>query len=138
MTRLLIAYDGSQSAAAAITAAAELFPGSEAVVAHVASVTAAGGSLAQSAGGQATTGAREGVALAEQAGLKASGVPAVTAGGSAVARLIADLADEHDASLVVVGTNGRSRLHSALTGTGATGIIDYSRRPVLVIPPAAA
>ena len=44
------------------------------------------------------------------------------------------VADEHDASLVVVGSRGRSAIRSAVLGSVSYGIVHHSTRPVLVVP----
>lgn len=46
---------------------------------------------------------------------------------------ILDYADEHDAGLVVVGSRGRSPVSSALLGSVSNGIVHHSSRPVLVV-----
>lgn len=131
MPRLLIVYDGS---AAAVAVAGELFPGAEAVIARVESLRAAGAPMAgASSAGQdpAAAGVREsvqagtdeGVRLANEAGLRATGAPAVkgitTSGGG----VVAELASEHGADLIVVGS-------------GASSVLSRSALPVLVVPDA--
>ena len=51
---------------------------------------------------------------------------------------LADLADEEDAELIVVGSRGRGAFKAAFLGSVSTDLIGVARRPVLVVPPAAA
>jgi nucleotide-binding universal stress UspA family protein len=50
---------------------------------------------------------------------------------------ILDYADEHDARAVVLGSRGLSHPVAALLGSVSYGIVHHSRRPLLVVPPAA-
>ncbi len=50
---------------------------------------------------------------------------------------LADLADEEDAELIVVGSRGRGVLKAALLGSVSTNVIAVARQPVLVVPPRA-
>jgi nucleotide-binding universal stress UspA family protein len=50
---------------------------------------------------------------------------------------LADLADEVDADLIVVGSRGRGPMKSALLGSVSTELIGVARCPVLVVPPGA-
>jgi nucleotide-binding universal stress UspA family protein len=46
-----------------------------------------------------------------------------------------DLANEHDARMIVVGTQGESPLRSAILGSTPHKLLQLSDRPVLVVPP---
>jgi len=72
-------------------------------------------------------GARE----AARVGLSAT---ADTVFSSRVAEAIVDAAESREASLIVVGTHGRSAIASALLGSVSTGVLHRSSVPVLVIP----
>lgn len=50
---------------------------------------------------------------------------------------LADLADEEDAAMVVVGSRGRGAFKAAFLGSVSTSLIGVARRPVLVVPPGA-
>jgi nucleotide-binding universal stress UspA family protein len=50
---------------------------------------------------------------------------------------LADLADEEDAELVVVGSRGRGAFKAAFLGNVSTNLIGVARCPVLVVPPGA-
>jgi nucleotide-binding universal stress UspA family protein len=51
---------------------------------------------------------------------------------------LADLADDEDAELIVVGSRGRGPFKAALLGSVSTALIGVARRPVLVVPRGAA
>jgi nucleotide-binding universal stress UspA family protein len=51
---------------------------------------------------------------------------------------LADLADQEDADLVVVGSRGRGAFKAAFLGSVSTGLVGVARVPVLVVPPGAA
>ena len=42
-------------------------------------------------------------------------------------------ADELDASVIVAGSRGRSRMAAALLGSTAQGLLHHAHRPVLVV-----
>ena len=50
---------------------------------------------------------------------------------------LADLADEVDAELIVVGSRGRGAFKAAFLGSVSTSLIGVARCPVLVVPPGA-
>jgi nucleotide-binding universal stress UspA family protein len=50
-------------------------------------------------------------------------------------RAVLDVADERDASVVVVGARGASALGAALLGSVSYGLVHNSSRPVLVVRP---
>jgi nucleotide-binding universal stress UspA family protein len=50
-------------------------------------------------------------------------------------RAVLDVADERDASVVVVGARGASALGAALLGSVSYGLVQNSNRPVLVVRP---
>jgi nucleotide-binding universal stress UspA family protein len=72
--------------------------------------------------------------LADEAGLArverrvASGFPA---------ERLADLADEENAEMIVVGSRGRGAFKAAFLGSVSTSLIGIARCPVLVVPPGA-
>jgi nucleotide-binding universal stress UspA family protein len=72
--------------------------------------------------------------LAEEAHLDAAERRVLT--GLAAERL-ADLADELDAELIVVGSRGRGAFKAAFLGSVSTSLIGVARCPVLVVPPGA-
>jgi nucleotide-binding universal stress UspA family protein len=49
---------------------------------------------------------------------------------------LADLADDEDAELIVVGSRGRRGFKAAWLGSVSADLIAVARRPVLVVPPA--
>jgi nucleotide-binding universal stress UspA family protein len=146
---ILIAYDGSEGAKAAVEAAGRLFPGRRAVVLSVWHSVAAAASatlVAVPAGvaaqaykeldgeteRRATAMAAEGAAAARAAGLDAAGV-AVLCHGQVWATIV-NAAEQEDVEAVVVGSRGRSAVRSALLGSVANGVVHHSSRPVVVIP----
>jgi nucleotide-binding universal stress UspA family protein len=48
---------------------------------------------------------------------------------------LADLADDEDAELIVVGSRGRRGFKAAWGGSVSADVIGVARRPVLVVPP---
>jgi nucleotide-binding universal stress UspA family protein len=50
------------------------------------------------------------------------------------AEQLAELADEVDAELIVVGSRGRGAFKAALLGSVSTSLIGVARCPVLVVP----
>jgi nucleotide-binding universal stress UspA family protein len=54
------------------------------------------------------------------------------------AERLADLADEEDAQMIVVGSRGRGAFRAAFLGSVSTSLVGVARCPVLIVPPAAA
>ncbi len=71
-----------------------------------------------------------GVALAREAGFEVQG----RVGKGKSWRTICDVAEELDAEPVVVGARGLSRVQSALLGGVSSAVVVHAHRPVLVIP----
>jgi nucleotide-binding universal stress UspA family protein len=145
---VLLAYDGSESAQAAIQQAANLFSNRPLIVLSVARSVAATGSasiagipagvageaiarLDEEARGQAEALADEGATAAEAAGLQASGVGAMSDG--TIWGAIVREAEDRDVAAVMVGSRGRSNLRSALLGSVSSGVIHNCARPVVVV-----
>lgn len=51
---------------------------------------------------------------------------------------LADLADEEDAELIVVGSRGRGAFKAAFLGSVSNSLLGIARCPVLIVPPGAA
>jgi nucleotide-binding universal stress UspA family protein len=148
---ILVAYDGSAESRAALARAAELFPGRAAVVATVwepglAAIVPDPGGIGGPAAPvdiaavaevdelmskRAAGIAEEGAELARQAGLQAEAVS--TEDESKVGDVIAELAEKHDAAVVVVGSRGLSGIKARLLGSTSESILHHCRRPVLVV-----
>jgi nucleotide-binding universal stress UspA family protein len=150
---LLIAYDGSDLARHAIQSAAALFHGGRAVVLHVYEplpmvATPVGAAMATSepdlagaaeqvdeaAGRRALDIARHGAKEAERAGLSATSETALASGTSGIAEAIVEKAVSIGASLIVLGSHGRSAIGAALLGSVSTAVLHRSSVPVLVVP----
>jgi nucleotide-binding universal stress UspA family protein len=54
------------------------------------------------------------------------------------AERLADLADEVDAELIVVGSRGRGRFKAAFLGSVSNSVVGVARCPVLIVPTGAA
>jgi nucleotide-binding universal stress UspA family protein len=149
MPRVLIGYDGSEPARAAIAAAAALFGGAETVVANVhpeplhpedgaiarialpSDVIRSGiEELARQTVAQARETAEEGAALANEAGLKAT---AATLTGNRPWRVLLDTAAD-SADLLVSGTRGRGPIERAVLGSTASSLVHHARVPLLIVP----
>ena len=77
--------------------------------------------------------ADEGVARATEAGLAAE--PVVVRGSAGdVGRLLASIAEEHDATAIVVGRRGVSRLQAVVLGSVSNDTVREAHCPVLVVP----
>jgi nucleotide-binding universal stress UspA family protein len=138
---VVFAYDGSELAKLAIDEAArQLTPGRDALVLTVwhpfdVGFVPAGGvrfdaaqiSEVREAAEQT---AADGASLAQQAGFDAR---AAAAEASPAWKGIVKAADEYDASLIVLGSHGRTGLASVLIGSVAEAVAGHSRRSVLII-----
>jgi nucleotide-binding universal stress UspA family protein len=75
----------------------------------------------------------EGVALANEAGFDATG--RLEESGGSPWRTLLDVADELDASLIVLGTHGVSGVRAVL-GSVSTAVTHHAKRPLLLVPAA--
>jgi nucleotide-binding universal stress UspA family protein len=119
---VLLAYDGSESSATAITVAGQLLYGRPALVCHVPH------------GDERTADqvVADGVQLARTAGLDAT--PMVEREQRKVWRALLAAADRRGASLIAVGAQGLSGLGRAILGSVSTALVHRSPIPVLVVP----
>jgi nucleotide-binding universal stress UspA family protein len=145
---VLIAYDGSAPARAAVAEAGWLLPGAQAIVLYarqpldtVAAHLEGHPALEQVRELDAATNdaserlAAEGADLARQAGLDAT--PRVAAMPQAVAsEAIVEAGDGLGARLIVLGSRGRRGVGSLLLGSTSTNVLHHARRPTLVVPAA--
>ena len=151
--RLLIAYDGSEDAMAAIRTAARLLRKSTAVVVHVRgeSFTAGQASLGRvalpdsvivtaalnyerAAAGAAQAIADRGAAVAREAGLQAT---AVVRTALTPWRGVCAAAEVHEVDLIVCGSRGQGGFSRAVLGSTSSSLVHHAPRPVLVVPPVA-
>lgn len=142
---ILIAYDGSPGARAAIDTAAKILPGTTAIVLYarqplesVAAHLEGHPALEDLQGLDAATLdaseriAAEGARHAQTVGLNAD--PRVTSTMATASEAIVQAAEEVDAALIVLGSRGRRGLRAALLGSTSTNVLHHARRPTLVIP----
>ena len=143
-TPILICYDGSTGSVYAIEVAATLFGGRRAVVIDVASPLTPAESLA--AVGSALPGnvfddlnmasanerAEQGANIARSAGFVAEPRGAVSA---PTWEGIANVADELDAAVIVVGSRGLTGVRELVEGSLSHQIAEHAGRPVLIVPP---
>jgi nucleotide-binding universal stress UspA family protein len=141
---ILICYDGSEDAARAIHAAAELLAGRKAVVVDIGPFLTEAESYAAAAPGVDTAlleesnlegaleRAREGTELACRAGFDAeprAEIAAPTWEG------IVTLADEIDAAAIVTGSRGLEGVREIFEGSLSHQLAEHAKRPVLIVPP---
>jgi nucleotide-binding universal stress UspA family protein len=74
--------------------------------------------------------AEQGARLAQEAGFKARSMAVEAA---PTWKGIVETADDHDASLIVIGSHGRTGLASVLIGSVAEAVAAHSRRSVLIV-----
>jgi nucleotide-binding universal stress UspA family protein len=147
---VVIAYDGSNGARAAIAATARLLPGRNALVVHVWAspltrsfageelaamplpegndVTNGLGDLLAAAGHEV---ADAGAALAQEAGLSAR--PLAVEGVAGTWRTLAAAARDEAAAAIVAGCRGRGAVTSTVLGSVSAGLVHNADRPVLIV-----
>lgn len=144
-TPILIAYDGSADSQAAIDHAARLFPGAPTVVLYarqplesVAAHLEGHPALADLKSFDAATHdasaqiAANGATYAVEAGLAAE--PHVSSIMGTASEAIVAVADDLNASLIVIGSRGRRGLRATILGSTAANVLHHASRPTLVIP----
>lgn len=143
---VLIAYDGSDFAKAAIDdAARQLTSGRRVIILTVRQplesfpfLGVGGVALDQSAvdailsetESGADKVAEEGAKLARYAGLEAEAMVEI---GNPVWRCIANVAEKENAALIVLGSHGRAGLSYVLLGSVATAVALHSKRSVMIV-----
>jgi nucleotide-binding universal stress UspA family protein len=143
---ILIAYDGSDDAKAAIQQAGKLFKGESATVVTVwqrfidTMVRMGGGvgmivdyeQIDSSSQQSAVERADEGAKLAASAGLAADAKAIVV--DTTIAAAIIGAAAEADADVVVLGSRGYTGVKSLMLGSVSSHVLHHADRPVLVVP----
>ena len=138
---VLFAYDGSDLAGNAIAeAGGDLRAGRDALVLtiwepfEVGFLPVGGLSFDAAAADEVRTAAEKtaayGASLAEAAGFRAKSMAAEV---SPTWKGIIDAADQHDASLIVLGSHGRGGLTGLIVGSVAAAVAAHSRRSVLIV-----
>jgi nucleotide-binding universal stress UspA family protein len=147
--RLLICFDGSESASTALAAAAHLFPSATATVAYIwQPLLPYGGvnyggtvilppefqrELEEKATHDAELLAARGTELARNAGLDARAAVRETKGP--VWKELLAVADDSDADLIVAGSRGRGEVTALVFGSTSQALAHHTRRPLLLVPP---
>ena len=143
---ILLAYDGSDDAKAAIEQTARLFPGQQLTVLNVwqrfiDTMARVGGGLGvvvdydeidTDAEKAAREKAEEGSTLAREAGLDADARTAVVE--STVAEAILNEAAVVGADAVISGSRGLTRVKSLMLGSVSNGLLHNADLPVVVVP----
>ena len=146
---IMLCYDGSEDARAAIEKAAELYPAQAVTVVTVwqpvmevwARATPGFGmvpsipnsvEIDEATNRAAKETAAEGVALADKLGLKAE--PLVVTQQTTPGRDLLKAAEDLDASVIVMGTRGLGRVKSLLLGSVSHELIQRADRSVTVVP----
>lgn len=118
---VLVGYDGSEGSRKALAAAASILAGRNFVVATVRD--------ADADVVQRDTLNLEGIGDADVIVLEPEG-----GGTRSVATALSRCADERDASVIAVGSRGRSAAREILLGSAAMGVLHKAKKPVLVVP----
>ncbi len=138
---VLFAYDGSRLAMAAIAEAGHQLPaGRDALVLtvwrtfNVGFIPEPGTQLDAACAGEVGQAAEQtaahGAALAEAAGFRAQ---PLAVQGTPAGRAVIDTADDHDASLIVLGSHRRAGLGGRIAGSVAADVASRSQRPVMIV-----
>jgi nucleotide-binding universal stress UspA family protein len=149
---ILVAFDGSETAQAAVEAAARLFPTHRLVVTSVwepglamamASTTDMTGigyvtptpeemaTMDRAQRDHATDAAETGARIARELGANAEANP--IADESKIGETLSALADQLDAGAIVVGSRGLGRFKAGLFGSTSRDLLGHTNRPVLVV-----
>lgn len=148
MNPMVVAYDGSDHASAAVDAAARLFPTHVAHIITVWESTAPGTpaslialpaevareayeKLDEASKRQATALAEHGADQLRTLGIDAT-AHALRCHGNTWSTIV-KFVEQNQADVTVVGSRGRSGVKSALLGSVSTGVVHHSSRPVLVV-----
>jgi nucleotide-binding universal stress UspA family protein len=151
---VLICYDGSADAQAAIDRAGQLMPGSDATVLviweTILETLSRNGSLGMGFGMIGAYGDDGTDATIEKAALDTATVGAQRASAAGlvaqprivnrhddIAAEILAVAAEIDADVIVLGTRGRSGVKSLMLGSVSHAVLHHADRPVLIIPSSA-
>ena len=138
---VLFAYDGSERAGEAIRFAGEqlkhdrpaivlaVWEPIEAIPFWGAPASRVPPALIEGISEEAAKVAAEGAELAKKAGFDAE---AATAEGAPVWRAIVDTAEERGASVIVMGSHGRSGVGYVAMGSVATSVAHHSKIPILI------
>jgi nucleotide-binding universal stress UspA family protein len=134
---ILIAYDGSEFAKAAIKQAAEQLVNSRSALVLTVWHPYTGGfmgapippTVSEDLERDARRVAEEGARLAREEGLDAQ---PIAERGDPVWKRIVDSASEHDAGIVVMGSHGRSGIARVVMGSVADRVASQSELPVLI------
>ena len=138
---ILIGYEGSEHARRAIEAAHALVRASEAVVLDAAPLRISVGYSAMPSDAPwvdaadptlAYAGAQAGVDFAQQRGFHAV---ARTAAAPTTWQAVTEVADEVDASVIVVGSRGLKGAREVVEHSVSHDIATHAHRPVLLVPP---
>jgi nucleotide-binding universal stress UspA family protein len=134
---IVLAVDGSAHSERAVELARKLAAasGDQVFVTHVTEYM-----VGRSAGTLDVEGDQEGIAQARQYAkdLADAGIAAqvelarVPAGAGHIAKAVLEVADKHDAGLILMGSHGRTDLTSLLLGSVAHKVLHLSHRPVLI------
>lgn len=139
--RILICYDGSEQSRKAIETAGALVRARGAVVLDAAPLRISVGYSASPAEApwvdEADTSvalqrAETGAEVARRAGFDAV---AKTHAATTIRRAVGDIADEVDASVIVVGSRGLRGVREILERSVSRNIAAHAHRPVLIVPP---
>jgi nucleotide-binding universal stress UspA family protein/MFS family permease len=142
---VLLAYDGSDLADAAIAEAGRQLPARrDALVVTVWRTFSVGfipepdahfdAACADDVRVAAEHTAARGAQVAAAAGFRAS---SLAVQGTPAWKSVLDTANEHDASLIVVGSHRHAGLGGRVSGSIAADVVDRSQRPVLIVHPQA-
>ncbi len=147
---LVIGYDGSANADAAVEAAGRLLNVREAILQTVwtsymavapAGIAGAPVAVVTKGAAEIDRGAREGAQRTSEQGARIAAAQGLEARAEAVQadgnawRTLLHTAHEHRAAAVVVGSRGNSAFQAALLGSVSRALVHYAPAPVLVVRP---